>query len=257
MTGESLRRNLGVGEEKPRDGKTRRSGAAVRLGIAHRDPRAARGRADRAAAGRAVVRGPPAGALDGRGRAAGQDRRPGPRVRWSARRRSPPSGRGCPSCSRSSRPTGRCRCRPTRPASRPRRAGRARRRPGCRGTRRTGPTGTAGPSPRCCAPCARPRRCAGSATRRRRTPCSAGSGCASVMALLEPLADESVPAVERLCVVFGRLLRLRSATGHWSTRSWPRPPAWSTTTRRCRPSPGRRPRSARSTPATPGCWRRC
>jgi mannose-6-phosphate isomerase len=33
-------------------------------------------------------------------------------------------------------------------------------------------------------------------------------GVPSVMALLEPLADESVPAVERLCVVFGRLLRL-------------------------------------------------
>ena len=34
-------------------------------------------------------------------------------------------------------------------------------------------------------------------------------GVPSVMALLEPLADESVPAVERLCVVFGRLLRLQ------------------------------------------------
>ena len=32
-----------------------------------------------------------------------------------------------------------------------------------------------------------------------------------VMALLEPLADESVPAMERLCVVFGRLLRLETA----------------------------------------------
>ena len=32
-----------------------------------------------------------------------------------------------------------------------------------------------------------------------------------VMALLEPLADESVPAMERLCVVFGRLLRLEAA----------------------------------------------
>jgi mannose-6-phosphate isomerase len=33
-------------------------------------------------------------------------------------------------------------------------------------------------------------------------------GVPPVMAVLEPLADESVPAVERLCVVFGRLLRL-------------------------------------------------
>src|SRR5829696_5268227 len=33
-------------------------------------------------------------------------------------------------------------------------------------------------------------------------------GARSVMGLLEPLAEESVPAVERLCVVFGRLLRL-------------------------------------------------
>jgi mannose-6-phosphate isomerase len=33
-------------------------------------------------------------------------------------------------------------------------------------------------------------------------------GVAPVMELLEPLADESVPAMERLCVVFGRLLRL-------------------------------------------------
>jgi mannose-6-phosphate isomerase len=32
-----------------------------------------------------------------------------------------------------------------------------------------------------------------------------------VMALLDPLADESVPAMERLCVVFGRLLRLETA----------------------------------------------
>ena len=32
-----------------------------------------------------------------------------------------------------------------------------------------------------------------------------------VMALLEPLADESVPPMERLCVVFGRLLRLEAA----------------------------------------------
>jgi mannose-6-phosphate isomerase len=33
-------------------------------------------------------------------------------------------------------------------------------------------------------------------------------GARSVMGLLEPLAEESVPAVERLCLVFGRLLRL-------------------------------------------------
>ena len=35
-------------------------------------------------------------------------------------------------------------------------------------------------------------------------------GVPSVMALLEPLADEAVPAVERLCVVFSRLLRLEA-----------------------------------------------
>ncbi len=35
-------------------------------------------------------------------------------------------------------------------------------------------------------------------------------GALKVMGLLEPLADESVPAMERLCVVFGRLLRLES-----------------------------------------------
>jgi mannose-6-phosphate isomerase len=36
-------------------------------------------------------------------------------------------------------------------------------------------------------------------------------GAGPVMGLLEPLADEAVPAMERLCVVFGRLLRLGPA----------------------------------------------
>ena len=147
---------------------------------------------------------------------------------------------------------------PSRPDSRPRRAGRARRRRGCRATRRTGPTGTAGPSPRCCAPCARPRRCAGSAHPDETYALFGRLGVPQVMALLEPLADESVPAMERLCVVFGRLLRLEAADrplvdavlAAASGRG-------RTTTRTYRPSPGRRPRSGRSTPATRACWRRC
>ncbi len=36
-------------------------------------------------------------------------------------------------------------------------------------------------------------------------------GVPRVMTLLEPLAEESVPTMERLCVVFGRLLRLEAA----------------------------------------------
>ena len=82
-------------------------------------------------------------------------------------------------------------------------------------------------------------------------------GVPAVMGLLEPLADESVPAMERLCVVFGRLLRLEPADRGLVDAVLTAAAGPVDDDPSSRPSPGRRPRSARSTPATPGCWRPC